>query len=639
MVSIPHNLKFNSVETTGKTKAWNVFSTHPPNPFLGQIKWFSSWKKYSFFPASDTLFEVDCLNEISNFIETEMKEFKKSKDKVGNSMNDKSKLQDEDRSGKYLLEEDGEDNHTHTVDLDKEGNGTSSDTSEHSHKITLWKVERVNNHIHGLKKVEEEEEPEESEELSTVALDSNVRSTRILQSSAISALLEEHKPDGDMKAWASFRKREGDNSRGWHFDELIFVDELTSELVADLLWSGEFRFFEVHPDFANAVGNAIIDELPEGGVGYKVEHKTEATQLSDDEKKALTAVAPHETPKAPEETAWDATAAIDRLKKWASSDESGDKEKVDWAKFKQAFTYVDPDNADDFGGYKLPHHDIIDGFKVVWKGVAAAMGALLGARGGVDIPEADMEGVYNHLKRHYGQFDKEAPELSEDEGEVLNENAPYSMPKPTLITLSDEDAERTGVTKVLVVSGTLLAEGDWKGAGYSEKVINDSLPRATNLRIDIEHADETWEDVKGFNYKPRWNGELKGIDVGGIIFDERVVEWAEANPDARIGISAKLSKDTKYEMVDGKKNCTYLGYKGMALTLAPACKVCWLTSMKVVELSSNTLSDVGGIEMAEEQPKVTPPGESEEVVKPVVQTDEAGKPPEFKHIIKRRKRK
>lgn len=37
------------------------------------------------------------------------------------------------------------------------------------------------------------------------------------------------------------------------------------------------------------------------------------------------------------------------------------------------------------------------------------MQVLLGARGGVDIPEGDRKDVYLHLARHYEEFEKESP--------------------------------------------------------------------------------------------------------------------------------------------------------------------------------------------------------------------------------------
>src|SRR5574341_201504 len=63
-----------------------------------------------------------------------------------------------------------------------------------------------------------------------------------------------------------------------------------------------------------------------------------------------------------------------------------------------------------FGDLKLPHHRASDG-AVVWNGVKAAMGALLGARGGADIPDDERRAVYTHLARHYRQFEKEPPEF------------------------------------------------------------------------------------------------------------------------------------------------------------------------------------------------------------------------------------
>lgn len=73
-------------------------------------------------------------------------------------------------------------------------------------------------------------------------------------------------------------------------------------------------------------------------------------------------------------------------------------------------TWYNAEEPDIKTSYKLPHHKA-SGYKVVWRGVAAAMGALLGARGGVQIPDNDRKGVYNHLARHYKEFDKEPPEF------------------------------------------------------------------------------------------------------------------------------------------------------------------------------------------------------------------------------------
>jgi HK97 family phage prohead protease len=121
------------------------------------------------------------------------------------------------------------------------------------------------------------------------------------------------------------------------------------------------------------------------------------------------AVAGHETAKADEGDEWDGAAAVASLQKWASSDGSGDKDKINWAKYRQGFTWFNGEDAENIGAYKLPHHKADGGLKVVWRGVAAAAAVVMGGRGGVDIPEGDMDGVKAHLGRHYAQFDKEPP--------------------------------------------------------------------------------------------------------------------------------------------------------------------------------------------------------------------------------------
>ena len=108
-------------------------------------------------------------------------------------------------------------------------------------------------------------------------------------------------------------------------------------------------------------------------------------------------------PTADEEETWSWNAR-------AGTEILGDDE--DWAKYKRAHFWFDPEASETRAGYKLPFALMFDGtMKAVWRGCAAAMGALMGGRGGVDIPDGDRQGVYNHIARYYKKFEKETPEF------------------------------------------------------------------------------------------------------------------------------------------------------------------------------------------------------------------------------------
>lgn len=102
---------------------------------------------------------------------------------------------------------------------------------------------------------------------------------------------------------------------------------------------------------------------------------------------------------------WDAAAARNRLAKWASSDGSGKKEKMNWNKYAMGFLIIDGD-PENFGSYKYPHHDVRDGLLCVHKkGVIAAMAFLLRVR------PSGVEAAYEHLAKHYRAMDMEPPKL------------------------------------------------------------------------------------------------------------------------------------------------------------------------------------------------------------------------------------
>ncbi len=54
---------------TRKTSIFHVFTKD--GTILGEVKWYGSWRQYSFFPADNIIFERICLREIADFCDIE----------------------------------------------------------------------------------------------------------------------------------------------------------------------------------------------------------------------------------------------------------------------------------------------------------------------------------------------------------------------------------------------------------------------------------------------------------------------------------------------------------------------------------------------------------------------------------------
>jgi hypothetical protein len=50
------------------TQTWSVLSAAS---CLGEVRWFSSWRRYCFFPNPGTVFDAACLGEITFFCASE----------------------------------------------------------------------------------------------------------------------------------------------------------------------------------------------------------------------------------------------------------------------------------------------------------------------------------------------------------------------------------------------------------------------------------------------------------------------------------------------------------------------------------------------------------------------------------------
>jgi hypothetical protein len=109
-------------------------------------------------------------------------------------------------------------------------------------------------------------------------------------------------------------------------------------------------------------------------------------------------------PLADRDREWDADAADKRVRRWAGADDGPN------TKYRDAHVWYDADQKDEFGSYKLLVADVVSGrLTAVPRGVMAAGAVMQGARGGVDLPENDVDRVKSHLAKYYDKMDETAP--------------------------------------------------------------------------------------------------------------------------------------------------------------------------------------------------------------------------------------
>jgi 2'-5' RNA ligase len=181
---------------------------------------------------------------------------------------------------------------------------------------------------------------------------------------------------------------------------------------------------------------------------------------------------------APRDTDWDGDAAATRVFEWADGDTS---------KISQAFAYRD-DAADPAtkAAYKLGYADVVGGtLTIIPKGVSAALGALNGARGGVDLPQDETSAVRDKLEgiqRHVDEALNEGDDMQASAWSALADlpNMPAAwFREPTEAELPP------GGPGVNYANGRIfgwVAQAGEAHAGYAKKVTIDSLGR-----IDTAH--------------------------------------------------------------------------------------------------------------------------------------------------------
>lgn len=101
---------------------------------------------------------------------------------------------------------------------------------------------------------------------------------------------------------------------------------------------------------------------------------------------------------------WDGDAAESRVRTWAKADDGPNE------KYRDAHVWYDADKKENFTAYKLLIADVVDGRLVAEpRAVMAAAAVMQGSRGGVDLPQKDIDRVKSHLAKYYAKMGETPP--------------------------------------------------------------------------------------------------------------------------------------------------------------------------------------------------------------------------------------
>lgn len=109
-------------------------------------------------------------------------------------------------------------------------------------------------------------------------------------------------------------------------------------------------------------------------------------------------------PLADRDREWDGAAAEKRIRDWADAEDQPNE------KYRDAHVWYDSEHKGNFSSYKLLIADIVHGkVRAVPHAIIAAGNVMQGSRGGVDLPEQDIDRVKTHLAKYYKKMGESAP--------------------------------------------------------------------------------------------------------------------------------------------------------------------------------------------------------------------------------------
>lgn len=194
----------------------------------------------------------------------------------------------------------------------------------------------------------------------------------------------------------------------WGVDVFPVIIPSASQKTGNYVWKSLEGQAEVKEEVKEEVTEEIKEGVTEEIKAESVELTPSAPDKGELEEKGATQF--KDLPLLGDDVEWSKVKAKAMLAKWASSDGSGDKDKIDWRKYSQGFFWYDSTNPENFGSYKLPFCYVQDGeLYAVPRGIYACAVVINGGRGGVNIPDEDLPSVKNHINKYYKKMGKESP--------------------------------------------------------------------------------------------------------------------------------------------------------------------------------------------------------------------------------------
>ena len=133
---------------------------------------------------------------------------------------------------------------------------------------------------------------------------------------------------------------------------------------------------------------------------------------------------------APRSTKWDSGQATKDIEAWAGGD---------WSKVAECFFWIDESPPTKLADCKLPFvAKVGDTMQAVPQGIISGAGTIMGAMGGVDIPDGDVKAVKAKIKSYYTKMDMTPPWEDDSDGGKRSRRMPATKDFETLYVAAQQ---------------------------------------------------------------------------------------------------------------------------------------------------------------------------------------------------------